>query len=388
MADLALVGFSLQMLLVKKLRIGMMVLFTSEFIILTALLANTIAQYILNCIDMAREEPWEAKSLYVLYVDLAHDVVRLCTHGYFFILLTRLYGIPLSLIHDLYSAGRSCTTKVKALVRYRQAVKKMETKYPNASAADLDATDGTCIICREDMVAEASPEGAATNVTPKKLSCGHIFHFRCLRSWLERQQSCPTCRRMILDDEPEGQGAAGGVQAEAQAAQQDGQPAGQQDAARTGEDGQSASTPPSTAPAEQAYDSRLAEFLQRLQSDLRKVRQEGDSSARHAARRSRGRSGQSTPRSAPTVAFGQPSSGESSVFSSAQKAGTSGSMGRVQFGSATDDGQRGLWMPPPPSSLYLGGRRPAAAARTETNVEPSSIDAMAKGKRQSTRSHR
>jgi E3 ubiquitin-protein ligase synoviolin len=24
------------------------------------------------------------------------------------------------------------------------------------------------------------------------LPCGHIFHFHCLRSWLERQQTCPT----------------------------------------------------------------------------------------------------------------------------------------------------------------------------------------------------
>jgi E3 ubiquitin-protein ligase synoviolin len=30
------------------------------------------------------------------------------------------------------------------------------------------------------------------NETPKKLVCGHVFHFHCLRSWLERQQSCPT----------------------------------------------------------------------------------------------------------------------------------------------------------------------------------------------------
>ncbi|KAJ3414705.1 E3 ubiquitin-protein ligase synoviolin [Chytridiales sp. JEL 0842] len=36
------------------------------------------------------------------------------------------------------------------------------------------------------------------NTTPKKLPCGHIFHFNCLRSWLERQQTCPTCRRSVL----------------------------------------------------------------------------------------------------------------------------------------------------------------------------------------------
>lgn len=77
--------------------------------------------------------------------------------------------------------------------------------------------DKTCIICREDMehreaaAAQAPPpageaERAAPapapatpavprtgpNDTPKKLPCGHVFHFHCLRSWLERQQSCPT----------------------------------------------------------------------------------------------------------------------------------------------------------------------------------------------------
>ena len=33
---------------------------------------------------------------------------------------------------------------------------------------------------------------------PKKLPCGHVLHFACLRSWLERQQNCPTCRAPVL----------------------------------------------------------------------------------------------------------------------------------------------------------------------------------------------
>lgn len=32
----------------------------------------------------------------------------------------------------------------------------------------------------------------------KKLPCGHIFHTPCLRSWFQRQQTCPTCRLNIL----------------------------------------------------------------------------------------------------------------------------------------------------------------------------------------------
>jgi E3 ubiquitin-protein ligase synoviolin len=76
----------------------------------------------------------------------------------------------------------------------------MEELYPTVTQQELDELgDKTCIICREEMEL-GNPGGdrpSATpisnrNNTPKKLPCGHIFHFHCLRSWLERQQSCPT----------------------------------------------------------------------------------------------------------------------------------------------------------------------------------------------------
>ncbi|KAJ2338172.1 hypothetical protein IWW50_007101, partial [Coemansia erecta] len=31
-------------------------------------------------------------------------------------------------------------------------------------------------------------------VTAKKLPCEHLFHRSCLRAWLVRHLSCPTCR--------------------------------------------------------------------------------------------------------------------------------------------------------------------------------------------------
>lgn len=67
--------------------------------------------------------------------------------------------------------------------------------------------DRTCIICREEMFYQGRPGGAQAgtqpspdgpNMSPKKLPCGHIFHFYCLRSWLERQQSCPTWYAFLL----------------------------------------------------------------------------------------------------------------------------------------------------------------------------------------------
>lgn len=62
--------------------------------------------------------------------------------------------------------------------------------YPDATEEELQVDD-VCIICRETMTTAA-----------KKLPCNHIFHTTCLRSWFQRQQTCPTCRRDVLRAAP------------------------------------------------------------------------------------------------------------------------------------------------------------------------------------------
>jgi E3 ubiquitin-protein ligase synoviolin len=120
----------------------------------------------------------------------------------FFILILTFYGLPLNIIRDVYITARSFYQRCRDLARYLDATKNMDQRYPDATQADLnEMSDKTCIICREELVQqnESAPEGheghqqnQGPNMSPKKLSCGHIFHFHCLRSWLERQQSCPT----------------------------------------------------------------------------------------------------------------------------------------------------------------------------------------------------
>jgi E3 ubiquitin-protein ligase synoviolin len=135
------------------------------------------------------------------------DFLKLTTYLLFFLLIVAFYGLPLNIIRDVYLTGRSFVTRLRALVRYRAATRNMDERYPDASEDEMSAmTDRTCIICREEMFAHGVSENRAgdsgsnpaqhvsdgPNTTPKKLPCGHIFHFYCLRSWLERQQSCPT----------------------------------------------------------------------------------------------------------------------------------------------------------------------------------------------------
>jgi E3 ubiquitin-protein ligase synoviolin len=126
------------------------------------------------------------------------------------------YGLPIHIMRDLFMTARSFTKRLAAFLRYRRATHDMNKRYPDATVEDVQRED-TCIICREEMrpwsvtnpQAPPAPAGAlpparpAATVNersrPKKLPCGHILHLGCLKSWLERQQVCPTCRNPVVD---------------------------------------------------------------------------------------------------------------------------------------------------------------------------------------------
>ncbi|KLU91428.1 E3 ubiquitin-protein ligase HRD1 [Magnaporthiopsis poae ATCC 64411] len=148
--------------------------------------------------EMDIEVPgWESKGHWILLLDLIADFVKLALYSVFFLVLAIFSGLPLHIMRDLFMTTRSFIKRLGALLRYRQAVKDLG-RYPDATQEDL-ARENTCIICREEM-RQWNPEDVShvERTRPKKLPCGHILHFGCLKSWLERQQVCPTCRRSVV----------------------------------------------------------------------------------------------------------------------------------------------------------------------------------------------
>lgn len=96
---------------------------------------------------------------------------------------------------------RSFKKALNDVIQSRRAIANMNSLYPNATVQDLQETDNICIICREEMVGTQIVNGVVVNPPSglsKKLPCGHIFHVSCLRSWFQRQQTCPTCRLDVL----------------------------------------------------------------------------------------------------------------------------------------------------------------------------------------------
>ncbi|KAK1833368.1 ERAD-associated E3 ubiquitin-protein ligase HRD1 [Podospora conica] len=150
--------------------------------------------------EMDIEVPgWESKGQWILTLDLVIDVIKFCIYTAFFCILFTFFGLPIHIIRDWFMTTRSCLKRLNALIRYRQALKDMD-QYPDATAEDLER-ENTCIICREEMnIWDASDATQVERTRAKKLPCGHILHFGCLKSWLERQQVCPTCRRPVSNE--------------------------------------------------------------------------------------------------------------------------------------------------------------------------------------------
>ncbi|KAJ9142634.1 ERAD-associated E3 ubiquitin-protein ligase HRD1B [Pleurostoma richardsiae] len=141
---------------------------------------------------------WESKGQWVLSLDLLSDFLKLGIYAAFFFVLLMFYGLPIHIMRDLFMTTRSFVKRLGALLRYRQALRDMNN-YPDATEEELSRED-TCIICREEMRPWDPNGGQVERSRPKKLPCGHILHFGCLKSWLERQQVCPTCRRSVVVD--------------------------------------------------------------------------------------------------------------------------------------------------------------------------------------------
>lgn len=197
--------------------------------------------------EMDIEVPgWETKGHWVLTLDLITDFFKLGIYVTFFIILLMFYGLPIHIMRDLFLTARSFTKRLTAFMKYRRATRDMNALYEDATVEDIQRED-TCIICREEMrpwsVTNPQPPPGAPGAIPparpaatvnersrpKKLPCGHILHLGCLKSWLERQQMCPTCRRSVVVDPQQAQREAANANPAGAAAQ----PAwpGQQDGA-------------------------------------------------------------------------------------------------------------------------------------------------------------
>ncbi|CAD5226135.1 unnamed protein product [Bursaphelenchus okinawaensis] len=169
------------------------IVFGFEYAVLLTMIFHIAMKYLLHMHDLRSVHPWEAKAVYMLYTELVITALRFILYFAFCMVMMRLHTFPLFAIRPLYLTLRSLRKAGNDVIQSRRAIHAMNNLYPLATERELTEGDNICIICREEMTLDASP---------KKLPCGHIFHPNCLRSWFQRQQTCPTCRTDVLGAAP------------------------------------------------------------------------------------------------------------------------------------------------------------------------------------------
>ncbi|XP_060032075.1 E3 ubiquitin-protein ligase synoviolin isoform X1 [Erinaceus europaeus] len=161
--------------------------FGFEYAILMTMVLTVFIKYVLHSVDLQSENPWDNKAVYMLYTELFTGLVKVLLYVAFMTIMIKVHTFPLFAIRPMYLAMRQFKKAVTDAIMSRRAIRNMNTLYPDATPEELQAVDNVCIICREEMVTGA-----------KRLPCNHIFHTSCLRSWFQRQQTCPTCRMDVL----------------------------------------------------------------------------------------------------------------------------------------------------------------------------------------------
>uniref|UniRef100_A0A915EUL9 E3 ubiquitin-protein ligase hrd-1 n=1 Tax=Ditylenchus dipsaci TaxID=166011 RepID=A0A915EUL9_9BILA len=165
------------------------IVFGFEYAVLLAMVVHIAIKYILHIHDLRSVHPWENKAVYMLYAELFTNFLRCALYLVFAVVMVKIHTFPLFAIRPFYLSIRSLQKAVNDVILSRRAINAMNNLFPLATQQELTDGDATCIICREEMTVES---GA------KKLPCNHIFHPNCLRSWFQRQQTCPTCRLDVL----------------------------------------------------------------------------------------------------------------------------------------------------------------------------------------------
>ncbi|XP_064640345.1 E3 ubiquitin-protein ligase AMFR-like [Lineus longissimus] len=163
----------------------------AECILLIISTTYVITRYGTHLWEISLEGTWENRGFYIYYTELVFELAALLTDfahhlhmliwGNIFLSMASLV-ICMQLRYLFYEFQR----RIKRHKNYLRVVNSMEKRFSMATAEDLEADDD-CAICWDKM------EQA------RKLPCGHIFHYSCLRSWLEQDTTCPTCRTSLSD---------------------------------------------------------------------------------------------------------------------------------------------------------------------------------------------
>ncbi|PIN22400.1 E3 ubiquitin ligase [Handroanthus impetiginosus] len=143
---------------------------------------------------------WEWKGILIRNLGFFLDMMTMLMALAHYLHIWWLHGMAFHLVDavlflNIRALLSAIVKRAKGFIKLRIALGTLHGALPDATSEELRAYDDECAICREPMA------------KAKKLSCKHLFHLACLRSWLDQglseSYSCPTCRKPLFTDRAE-----------------------------------------------------------------------------------------------------------------------------------------------------------------------------------------
>ncbi|XP_076910164.1 E3 ubiquitin protein ligase RIN2-like [Bidens hawaiensis] len=166
---------------------------------------NTKNSKLSKLLDMsAAGSLWELKSVIIRNLGFFLDIMTFLMALGHYVHIWRLHGMTFHLVDavlflNIRALLSAVAKRIRAFVKLRIALGTLHGALPDATFEEIQTYDDECAICREPMA------------KAKKLSCNHLFHLSCLRSWLDQglsdNYSCPTCRKPLFIGTHEGNSA-------------------------------------------------------------------------------------------------------------------------------------------------------------------------------------
>ncbi|XP_054153102.1 E3 ubiquitin-protein ligase synoviolin A-like [Oppia nitens] len=183
---------SMSWMRINKSGLSIEALYLFEYSILGLSLINIFLEYIIECIERQNgENSWDEKVVYFDTISIVISTIKLVLHLVMIAILIKMKIMPIFLIRPLVITYRNAKTCFWRAVQSHQAINRLNL-FPNPKADDL-VVDNMCAVCRDEI---------KTTESAKRLFCKHMFHIICLKNWLRRQQSCPTCRSNVMNMRP------------------------------------------------------------------------------------------------------------------------------------------------------------------------------------------
>ncbi|KAG7275067.1 hypothetical protein CRUP_004833 [Coryphaenoides rupestris] len=144
----------------------------AECLLVIVRTGHVIMRYSIHLWDLKHPGTWESKGTYVYYADFLFGNIWLSMASLVIFMQLRY------LFHEVQR-------RIRRHKNYLRVIDNMEARFAVATEEELAVNNDDCAICWDAML------------TARKLPCGHLFHNSCLRSWLEQDTSCPTCRMSL-----------------------------------------------------------------------------------------------------------------------------------------------------------------------------------------------